>query len=172
MTRRGGVSSLEVLIAAVLSTILGLGMFALVTQGTREAAASEDYMFAEAVAQRVLADAMSLPWDELEEQLGVVDGVWTEVAREQTLREEDLALRSAFQEYGRNLGTEEQGLEVSCQAQQVAPGLVAFEVSLSWPAGPAGRGRRRYAVMRLRTRKDRAVSSNFRILMPVQEEDS
>lgn len=172
MNRRTGVSSLEVLIAAVLATILGLGMYALVSQGTREAAASEDYMFAEALSQRALADAMSLPWKELEEQLGVVPDSWIELTREQTLREEDEALRQAFPSYARNLGPEDGGLDVSVRARQVEPGLVAFEVSLSWAAGPAGRGRRRYALMRLRSRKDRAVSSNHRLLTPEPEEDS
>ena len=170
--RRAGISTLEVLIAAVLATTLGLGMFALVSQGTREAAASEDYMFAEAVAQRVLADAISIPWSTLEEQLELASGTWLEVAREATMREEDAGLLAAYPEYARNLGTDDHGLVVTCRARELEPGLVAFEVSLSWPAGPAGRGVRRYALMRLRARKDRAVSSNHRLVEPEPEEDA
>lgn len=172
MSHRRGVSTLEVLIAAVLSTILGLGMFALLTQGTREAAASEHYMFAEAIAQRALADAMSVPWKDLEEQLETAGGEWVELARAQTLREEDAALLAGFPEYARNLGPEDGGLRVACRVRGLEPGLVAFEVALAWPAGPGGRAQRRYALMRLRSRKDRATASNHELLTPIPEEES
>lgn len=160
---RRGIAALEVLIAAVLASILAFGVIALLYQGNHEAMVSEDYMMAEALAQRHLADAMSVPWDQMAEGLPrsfPIEGV----------PEADAAVAAAREEYARNLEGPV-AFRGALEVRELAPGLLAFEVSLAWPVHPGSKTLRRYALVRLRSRKDLAVSSHHRMRLPRRRPD-
>lgn len=158
---RRGFSSLEVLVAGAMATVLGLGMLSMLFLSSRETAVSADYMFAEALSQRVLADALSLPWEDLEKIVGE-KSEWQELGLEIDFRKEDQRLVKFYPSYGMSVGGSlESRLEASVRVKQVAPGLIAFEVEISWPMGPDTKHRRTHVQMRLRSRKDLAIQSNF-----------
>ena len=154
--RVAGISALEVLIATVVAALLGFSAVILLTQGNHEAMVSEDYMFAEALAQRHLAEAMSRTFNSLEDAGLPLTIPLTGIPKE------DRTIAKVHTEYGRNLD----GPAVfsgELEIREVRPGLIVYEVSLSWPVSPRSRTLRRYNLIRLRTRKDLAVSTNFEL---------
>lgn len=155
---RDGVTILEVVVAGALATVLGAAAAALIFRGEREVAISQDYMVAEALAQRHLADAMSRPWEELERSLPFETPL-------RGLPPSDAALGVWYPEYARRLGGP-RAIEGSLRAWALEPGLVCFELELHWPIGPQAAGERSYALLRLRSRKDRALSSRFPLADP------
>lgn len=153
---RRAFTALEVLIAMVLVTVVGLAITALTSQGNREAVVSERTMLAEALAQRVLADAMSLPWDELADRLPVDRPV-------SEYQVEDAALALARPELARQYAGL-YPLRVWLEIREVRPGLVAYEVAVSWPITTTRdheTPRRVYTLLRLRTRKDLAIQADL-----------
>jgi hypothetical protein len=160
--RRPGITSLEVLFAAVLGSILAFSAIALMVRGNHEAVVSEDYMFAEALAQRYLADALSQPWKELEEELAQEAPL---IIPLQGVPPEDQALADLHQEYRHNL--EGPGaFRGELQIQLLEPGLLVFEIHLHWPVRVGGGLERNYNLVRLRSRKDLALSSRFALPPP------
>lgn len=67
--RRRGVSLAEVVIAVGLVAVVGIPILGMLAATDHEAMTSEDYMQAEALAQRRMADVLATPWAELEAQL-------------------------------------------------------------------------------------------------------
>lgn len=124
---RRGVSLAEIVIAVGLVSIVGLALLALLAAGDHEAMTSEDYMQAEALAQRQMADVLATPWDELEAQLPL----------ERKLERGALT------------------------AKKVEEGLIAIEVQLAWAARPGAAARRRYGLVRLRTRQDLSIRAAY-----------
>ena len=69
MTGRRGVSLAEIVIAVGLVAIVGIPLLGMLAATDHEAMTSEDYMQAEARAQREMAGVLATPWAELELQL-------------------------------------------------------------------------------------------------------
>lgn len=67
--RRRGVALAELVMAVALVAIVGIPILGMLAATDHEAMTSEDYMQAEASAQREVADLLAMPWTELEAQL-------------------------------------------------------------------------------------------------------
>ncbi len=150
---RRGVTLLEVLTAAIVGTLMSLPVITLLATSTHESMVSEDYMFAEALAQRYLAEALSIPWGDLQEQLPLdvpISGI----------PEEDKAIAMRFPAYAKNISGDF-AFKGKLTANELKDDIVKFEVSLTWPVKPGSSTNRKYAVIRFRCRHDIAVSTNF-----------
>lgn len=151
--RNQGVTLLEVLTAAIVGTLMSLPVITLLATSTHESMVSEDYMFAEALAQRYLAEALSIPWNSLEEQLPLEIPIVG-------APEEDKGLTMLFPEYQKNIEGDF-AFKGKLTANALREGLVKIEVSLAWPVKPGSSTMRKYALIRLKSRHDIAVSTNY-----------
>ena len=152
---RAGVSMLEVLCAAVIAALMALPVISLLFTSTHESMVSEDYMFAESLAQRYLAETMSIPWMELRERLPMKVAI-------KGIPSEDRVIAKYHSEYARNLEGD-LAFSGTLEVQEIEPGLLKFEISLTWPVRPGASANRRYALVRFRCRHDLAVATNFRL---------
>jgi hypothetical protein len=156
-----GVSSLEVLIAAALGAILAIALATLLFTGRHEAMVSEDYMFAEALAQRHLAEGLAVPFDDL---AGRCERDTLKIPIE-GVPPDDRALARSRPEYARNLEGPA-SFRGSLQIRLLQPGLLLYEVAIEWPVRLGASAMRRYALVRLRCRKDLSLTTRFRIEPP------
>lgn len=155
-TTRRGITSLEVLLTAIMAAMVGMAVIVLLWTGNHEAMTGEDYMFAEALCQRVLAENMAVPFQSLEEEK-----LPLEIPVE-GLPPEDATIAQFRPEYAMNL-------EGACSFKgqlvidEVEPdsGLYRYRVVVTWPVRPGATTMRRYVLLRYRCRKDVALSTNF-----------
>jgi hypothetical protein len=150
---------LEVLTAGIIGTLMALPILTLLFTSTRESMVSEDYMFAEALAHRHLAEALAQPLDGLDERLPIETAF-------KGLPAEDAVLGKVFPEYARNLEGD-LAFTGTLTVSRVEAGLYCYEVALEWPTGPGSSARRRYALIRFRSRYDIALTSNHRLTRPM-----
>lgn len=66
---RRGLSLAEIVLSVALVAVVGVPLLGMIAATDHEAMTSEDYMRAEAQAQRVLADLLATPWQTLETKL-------------------------------------------------------------------------------------------------------
>src|SRR5205823_5564456 len=99
-----------------------------------EAMTSEDYMQAEALAQRELAHALATPWKDLEGHLPVERDVQG--------------------------GTRDLHGHLTMAAEGEA--LVSISVELEWPVRPGSPAKRRYGLVRFRARPDQSIRTSYR----------
>ena len=149
---------LEVLTAGVIAALMALPVVTLLFTSTHESVVSEDYMFAVAIAQRYLAEAMCVPWAELEELMPYEKKL-------EGLPEEDEVYAKDFPSYEKNI-TGEYAFKGKLTVRSVEDGLAVYEISLTWPVKAGASGMRKYAIIRLRCRHDIAISTNFPIQKP------
>ena len=154
-----GVSMLEVLTAGIIGTLMALPILTLLFTSTHESMVSEDYMFAEALAHRHLAQALAQPLDGIDERALPLETTF------KGLPAEDAVLGKVFPEYARNLEGD-LAFTGTLTVSKVEVGLYCYEVALEWPTGPGSSARRRYALIRFRSRYDIALTSNFRLTKP------
>jgi len=150
---RDGLTLVEVLVASFVGLLMALPAYSMLMTATHEAAVSEDYAFAEALASRCLAETMAEPLEELAPRLPL-DEDWSGV------RPGDEALAAAWTDYGRNL----QGdcaFRTRREVVEAAPGLWRYEVTVTWPVRPGARTLRTFAMVRFRARHDLAISARF-----------
>lgn len=156
--RHRGIMSLEVLITTIMASIVGLAVIVLLFTGNHEAMTGEDYMFAESLCQRVLAENMALPFASLED---------AELPLEipiEGLPAEDRAIAQFRPEYAMNLeGPAAFKGRLRIEELGKGSGLYRYEALVQWPVRPGSKTMRRYVLLRLRCRKDIALSSNFRL---------
>lgn len=69
MNRRRGLSLVELVVAVALVAVVGTPLLGMLAATDHEAMTSEDYMQAEAQAQRELVDLLATPWRDLEARL-------------------------------------------------------------------------------------------------------
>lgn len=154
---------LEVLTAAVIATLMALPIISLLATGSHESMVSEDYMFAQALAQRYLAEAMATSLEVLEEKLPLEKEL-------SGLPEDDEKIAALFEEYRKNLSGS-QAFAGELKVSEIAPRLLKYEVSLSWPVKPGSSKLRKYVLLRLRCHRDISISSNFRLAKYEEKED-
>ena len=157
MTRaRHAVSLAEIVITLALVAIVSVPLFGLLGATDHEAMTSEDYMQAEAIAQRHLADALAMPWAELEAALSPApESRWKLDLTHGGPG--DAALAAHHEEYGRFL----KQVEGQLTATKVEDGLIALEVQLAWPVRPGSPARRRFGLVRMRARPDLSIRAVY-----------
>jgi hypothetical protein len=152
MTRRG-MTLAEIVVAAGVVALIAVPLLSMLAASDHEAMTSEDYMIAQAVASRHLAEVSAIPWRDLVGQLPirrVLSGVPAG----------DEAIAARHPEYAR-LFSGASGLTGVLAAEQVEEGLVAIEVMLEWAVRPGAAGRRRYGLVRMRARADQSIRSSY-----------
>lgn len=139
---RGAFGLVEVLVGVFLVAALGLPILSNVSTAVRQTAAGEEYMFAEALAQEHLEQALSRPIAELKDDLPYFAQV---PAHEDKDRERTAELAS-FQAHLSGPESYRGQLVV----EEVAPYLWRYAVTVEWPVTPGSEQMRRLELTRLR----------------------
>jgi hypothetical protein len=142
----------EALLVAAILALVGLPIMGLISTGSREGALSEDYLFAEALASRLLEEWIAIPYDKLDEmvpQKVVTTGSGAEVQG------------VPGQPFKQNLKAPE-GFSAALEVVRVKEGLLALEVTVSWQV-PRERGQRKYPLFRLRAKPDLAIEGRWKL---------
>lgn len=160
--RRKAFTALEVLIAGVIATFLGVATLGTIFQTNREATVSEDYMFAEAHAQRFMAELLSIPVGLFDEADLPMRGEIFGVPCQAGMPPIDKRLAAAYDEYRLNLEGP-RALRGYHERDHVDDGLERLEVFLSWPVAPNTDATRNYVLLRLKTRMDVAITTRHRM---------
>ena len=145
----------------VIGTLMALPVLTLLFTTSHEANVSEDYMFAESLAQRHLAEYLARPFDELDELCPLevpITGV----------PEEDEVLGRYRSEYAKNLNGST-AFTGRLEIRRLQKGLLKYEISFTWPVRPGVATLRRYALIRLRSRHDIAISTNYPLTVVERE---
>lgn len=150
---RGGLSLVEVLVAAAVAVALGLPLLALMGQSDHEAVVSEDYMFAEALAQRYLEEALAIPLEELDRKVPLE----REIAGP---NDEDRTRMKRHEPYLRNLSGPE-SFRGRLAVDRLEEGFFRYQVRLEWPVRPGSDARRHHVLLRLRCRSTLAATLRF-----------
>jgi len=130
---RRGVSLAEIVLAVGLLAIVGVPLLGVLATTDHEAMTSQDYMQAEAVAQRELALVLAMRWDDLDRQLPLtrpVRGGDPELAGELT-------------------------------ATRLEDGLISISVELAWAVHTGSAAQRRYGLVRFVARPDQSIRTAY-----------
>lgn len=150
---RQGIGLVEVLVAVAIVALVGVPILATVGTTVQETAVSEDYMFAEALAQKVLAEAMSRPFEELGKDLPhweVIGGI----------PERDAGRTARMPAYRANLEGPE-SFKGQLVIDELARELYRYTVTIEWPVVPGSGQMRRYVLLRLRCPHDLSARVRF-----------
>lgn len=147
---RRAVSLAEIVIAVGLVAVVSIPLFGLLAATDHEAMTSEDYMQAEALAQRRMADVLATPWPELEASLPLRQDLSGGLPA-------DEPMAKAHEEFGRFL----RQLQGELTVTRVEEGLISVRIELSWPVRPGSPARRRYGLLRLRARPDQSIRAAY-----------
>ena len=123
-TPRRAFTLVETLITLAIAVALGLPLIAIVRVSDNQTIVSEDYMFAETLAQRELAKALAIPWDELSLPLE---------KRLETRPCEQKAIRKEFPAFAKNLQGEN-SFEAKLWIEELEEGLLLYRIRIDWGA--------------------------------------
>jgi hypothetical protein len=154
--RRRAVSLVEALLVAAVLATLGLPLLALIQTGSREGALSEDFMFAEVLASRLLEEWAGQPFRRLDDLVprtvvvgsGSAGGAPAAAASGDRTRREALAAPAGF--------------DAVLEIVRVRDGLLGLEVTVSWDV-PRERSRRRFALTLLKSDPARSLEATWRL---------
>lgn len=124
-----GITFVEILMALILLSLCVVPVVGLFSRGYASAAVSEDRVYAETLASRVLEAWRGYPYEELQNLQGrTIEGV---VA---SLFEEDLREPwfDSMPEYARNLSVGKDFFTGTLQIREVAPGLLSLEATIHY----------------------------------------
>lgn len=139
---RGAFSLVEVVIGIAIVAALGVPILSNVSTAVRQTAATEEYMFAEALAQEHLEQALAIPRAEIEKDLPHFTQVpaHTDKDKERTEKLESFQAHLAGSESYRG----------TVVIDEVAPFLWKYVVTVEWPTAPGSAQMRRLVLVRMR----------------------
>lgn len=139
---RGAFGLVEVVLGVFIIAALGLPILSNVSTAVRETAAGEEYMFAEALAQEHLEQALSRPVSELADDLPYFAQV---PAHDDKDRE-----RTGKLESFRAHVTGSESYRGQLTVEELEPFLWRYSVTVEWPVTPGSDQMRRLVLTRLR----------------------
>lgn len=143
---RRGFGLVEIVIGVFIVAALGVPILSNVSTAVRQTAAGEEYMFAEALAQEHLEQALSAPVKELERDLPH----WTQVPAHGDKDKDRTGKLESFQAH--MSGSE--AYRGSVTVEELEPFLWKYTVTVEWPTAPGSADMRRLVLVRLRCLAD------------------
>jgi hypothetical protein len=143
---RRGFGLVEIMVGVFIVAALGVPVLSNVSTAVRQTAAGEEYMFAEALAQEHLEQALAMPVRELARDLPH----WTQVPahgdKDQERTEKLESLRAHL--------TGSESYRGSVTVEELEPFLWKYTVTVEWPVAPGASEMRRLVLVRMRCLPD------------------
>ena len=149
---RRGFTLAEMLVTVGVAVVIGLPLLAIVGASDKQTIVSEDYMFAESLAQRHLARAMSLPLPSL--NLPVNEVIDLTPAEDEDIVEPFLA-------YKKNLNGDDT-FKGNLKIEEVADGLYMYNIEITWPTAPGSQEERCLKLTRYRCLPTLSLTRTYR----------
>ena len=147
-----GFTLAEMLITVAVATVIGLPLLAIVGASDKQTIVSEDYMFAESLAQRHLARTMAIPLGKL--CLPIDEAI-------DLTPPEDEKIVEPYAAYKKNLSGD-YSFAGNVRVEEVADGLYLYTIEITWPIAPGSDEDRRLTLTRYRCLPTLSLTRTFR----------
>lgn len=152
---RGAFGLVEIVVGVFIVAALGVPILSNVSTAVRQTAAGEEYMFAEALAQEHLEQALSLPVREIERDLPH----WTQIPAHD---EKDNERTEKLESFRAHLSGSE-SYRGNVVVEEIEPHLWRYTVTVEWPTVPGSAELRRLVLVRMRCLADAGIKYRERV---------